>query len=149
MNVVVASDHTSLAIKEVVINTLEKAGHTVLDVGTFTPETVDFPDMAEKGGRLIQEDKAERGVFICGSGVGVCITANKMRGVYAGLCHDTYSAHQGVEHDNMNVLCLGGRIIGPEVARELVLSFVNAKYIHDEPRYARRVKKIKTIEQSG
>lgn len=149
MNVSVASDHTALAIKLVVKKTLEDAGHTVLDVGTFSTETVDFPDLAEKGGRLIQEGKAERGVFLCGSGVGVCISANKMKGIYAGLCHDTYSAHQGVEHDNMNVLCLGGRIIGPEVARELVLAFINATYISDEPRYARRVKKIKTIEQSG
>jgi RpiB/LacA/LacB family sugar-phosphate isomerase len=149
MNVVVACDHTSLLLKDVVINTLEGAGHTVIDVGTFSNDTVDFPDMAEKGGRVIQEGKAERGVFICGSGVGVSITANKMKGIYAGLCHDTYSAHQGVEHDNMNVLCLGGRIIGPEVCRELVLSFINARYIDSEPRFAMRVNKIKNIEKLG
>ena len=149
MNVVVASDHTSLAIKEVVIKTLEGAGHKVIDVGTFSNDTVDFPDMAEKGGRVIQSGQAERGVFVCGSGVGVSISANKMNGIYAGLCHDTYSAHQGVEHDNMNVLCLGGRIIGPEVCRELVLSFINANFIEEEPRYVRRVNKIKNIENQG
>lgn len=147
MNVVVASDHTSLGIKEIVLKTLEGAGHTIIDVGTFSNDTVDFPDMAEKGGRVIQTGQAERGVFICGSGVGVSISANKMKGIYAGLCHDTYSAHQGVEHDNMNVLCLGGRIIGPEVCRELVLSFINAKFIEEEPRYVRRVNKIKNIEK--
>lgn len=149
MNVVVASDHTSLGIKEIVIKTLEGAGHTIIDVGTFSNDTVDFPDMAEKGGRVIQAGQAERGVFICGSGVGVSISANKMKGIYAGLCHDTYSAHQGVEHDNMNVLCLGGRIIGPEVCRELVLSFINAKFIEEEPRYVRRVNKIINIEKQG
>lgn len=149
MRVVVVSDHVAIAIREVVINTLKELGHDVLDLGTFTPDTVDFPDMAEKGGRVIQEGKADRGVFLCGSGIGVCISANKMKGIYASVCHDTYSAHQGVEHDNMNVLCLGGRIIGPELAKEIVTSFINARYMNEVPRYVRRVEKIHTIEKSG
>ncbi len=149
MRVVVANDHVAVALKEVVVNTLINAGHEVIDVGACSPDTVDYPDMAEKGGRIIQEGKADRGIFLCGSGVGVCITANKMKGIYAGLCHDTYSAHQGVEHDNMNVLCLGGRIIGAETARELVLSFMNARFISEEPRYVRRVNKILAVEKSG
>jgi RpiB/LacA/LacB family sugar-phosphate isomerase len=124
MRVVVVGDHVAIAIREVVVKTLKDLGHEVIDLGTCTPETVDFPDMAEKGGRVIQQGKAERGVFLCGSGVGVCISANKMKAFNASVCHDTYSAHQGVEHDNMNVLCLGGRIIGPELAREVVTAFI-------------------------
>ena len=150
MKIVVSNDHTSLSVKEAVIDCLNSLGHTVIDVGTNDLAAVDFPDMAERGGKLIQDGEAERGVFICGSGVGVCITANKMKGIYACVCHDTYSAHQGVEHDGMNVLCLGGRIIGQELAKELVTAFVNANYQGIEvERFQRRVDKIKNIEKSN
>ncbi len=147
MKIVVTNDHTSLVIKEMVLKTLKETGHEYMDLGVNSTESVDFPDMAEQGGRIIQSGQAERGIFMCGSGVGVSITANKMKGIYAGLCHDTYSAHQGVEHDNMNVLCMGGRVIGPEAAREIVLAFINAKYQGTTvERFQRRVDKIKKIE---
>lgn len=146
MNVAVACDHAGFPLKQSVIDAVRDAGHEPLDLGSFSLERVDFPDFAEKAGRAIQSGQAERAVLICGSGVGACITANKMRGVYACVCHDTYSAHQGVEHDNMNVLCLGGRIIGPELAQELVKAFLAACFI-PEARFIRRVGKIKRIEQ--
>jgi len=130
-----------------VIDAIREAGHQVLDLGTDSLIPVDYPDMAEKAGKTLQSGQAARAVVLCGSGVGACIAANKMRGVYAGLCHDTYSAHQGVEHDNMNMLCLGGRIIGVELAREIVKSFLKAEYSGEE-RHARRVEKIKKIENS-
>jgi ribose 5-phosphate isomerase B len=147
VKVAVGSDHGGLILKEPVIDAIRRAGHEPIDLGTFTPDSVDYPDYAEKVGRAIQRGEAERGVAICGSGVGVVITANKMRGIRAGLCHDTYSAHQGVEHDNMNVLALGGRIIGPELAGEIVRSFLSAQYTGGE-RHARRVKKTQAIEDS-
>jgi RpiB/LacA/LacB family sugar-phosphate isomerase len=114
-------------------------------VGTYSQESVDYPDFAEKVGRLIAEKKVAKGIVICGSGVGASIAANKIRGVRAGLCHDTYSAHQGVEHDDMNVLVLGARIIGVELAREIVESFLEAKFSHDE-RHTRRLNKVLAIE---
>jgi ribose 5-phosphate isomerase B len=106
---------------------------------------VDYPDFAEKVGCALQTGQAERGILLCGSGVGACIAANKMKGVYAGVCHDTYSAHQGVEHDQMNVLCLGARIIGPEPVREIVAAFLEAEFSED-PRHVRRTGKIKKLE---
>jgi ribose 5-phosphate isomerase B len=110
---------------------------------------VDFPDYSEKVGRAVQSGEAERGILVCGSGVGACIAANKMKGVFAGLCHDTYSAAQGVKHDDMNVLCLGARVIGPELAVALINAFLSARYIGDDPggeRLARRVGKIRKLE---
>jgi ribose 5-phosphate isomerase B len=145
VKVAVGSDHGGLPLKECVIEAIRKAGHEPIDLGTYTPESVDYPDYAEKVGRAIQRGEAERGVAICGSGVGVVIAANKMRGIRAGLCHDTYSAHQGVEHDNMNVLALGGRVIGPELAGEVVCSFLSARFSGEE-RHARRVQKTQAIE---
>jgi ribose 5-phosphate isomerase B len=125
------------------------AGHEPLDLGTNSAESVDFPDFTEKLGRAIQRGEAERGILICGSGVGACIAANKMKGVWAAICHDTYSAAQGVEHDKMNVLCLGGRVIGPELAKVIVPAFLNARYLGNETggeRLARRVGKIEALE---
>jgi ribose 5-phosphate isomerase B len=107
---------------------------------------VDYPDYAEKLGSTIQAGEAERGLLVCGSGVGASVAANKMKGIFAGLCHDTYSAHQGVEHDDMNVLCLGARVIGPAVARELVQAFLGAKFTA-EPRHQRRVSKVHALER--
>ncbi len=149
MKIALACDHGGFPLKGLVAETVRRLGHTVLDLGTDSDAPVDYPDYAEKLGRLLQTGKAERGILLCGSGVGACIAANKMRGVYAGVCHDTYSAHQGVEHDDMNVLCLGARIIGPELARETVTAFLNARFLGNDPgqeRHARRVAKVRTLE---
>ena len=147
MKVVVACDHAGFGLKETVIKTIIEAGHIAIDLGTNSLDSVDFPDFAEKGGLAIQKGEADRGVFICGSGIGVCITANKMKGIYASVCHDTYSAHQGVEHDDMNVICLGGKIIGTELAKELVKSFLSARF-NEKENQVRRVNKIKKVESN-
>lgn len=148
MRIAVGNDHAGLPIKAAVLDELRQLGHEVTDLGTNDPRSQDFPDFAGYVGRAIQQGEAERGILICGSGVGVCIAANKMRGVRASIAHDTYSAHQGVEHDGMNVLCLGGRIIGEALARELVRAFVNARF-EEEERFIRRVNKIKMMEATG
>src|SRR5512139_3750301 len=142
MKVVVGFDHAGFPLKGTVLEAVRKAGHEPIDVGTNSAEPVDFPDFSEKVGRAIQDGEAERGVLVCGSGVGACIAANKMKGIYASICHDSYSAAQGVMHDDMNVLCLGGRVVGPELARTLVAAFLKARYIGNDPggeRLARRV----------
>lgn len=147
MRVAVACDHAGFLLKESVVNAINQAGHEILDFGTYNAENVDFPDFAMKAGHAIQQGKAERAVLICGSGVGVCITANKMKGVYASVCHDIYSAHQGVEHDKMNTLCLGGQVIGPALASEIVRTFLSANFIEEE-RFQRRVNKMLAVERS-
>jgi ribose 5-phosphate isomerase B len=150
MKVVVGFDHAGFPLKEIVLAAVRDAGHEVIDVGTNNAEPVDFPDIAEKLGRAIQSGEAERGILCCGSGVGACIAANKMKGVWASICHDTYSAAQGVMHDDMNVLCLGGRVIGPELAKALIPAFLNARYMGNDPggeRLARRVEKIRKMDQ--
>ena len=126
------------------------AGHEPIDMGTNSAEPMDFPDITEKLGGRFKMAGTERGILVCGSGIGACIAANKMKGVYASICHDTYSAAQGVRHDDMNVLCLGGRVIGPELAIALVNAFLDAHYIGNEvggERLARRVAKIHKIEK--
>ena len=150
MKVAVGCDHAGFPLKDVVVESVRAAGHEVIDVGTFSAAAVDFPDFTKKVGEAIQKGEAERGILICGSGIGACIAANKMRGVYASICHDTYSAAQGVMHDAMNVLCLGGRVIGPELVRVLVSAFLGARYIGNDKggeRLARRVAKIKAMEE--
>ena len=119
MRVAVACDHGGFPIKQTILDAVQAAGHESLDLGAFNAESSDYPDFAVKIGQAILTGEAQRGILVCGSGVGACIAANKIKGIYAGLCHDTYSAHQGVEHDDMNVLCLGARIIGPALASEL------------------------------
>lgn len=146
MRIVIASDHGGFPLKPLIKQVVLGAGHDVLDVGTDCLESVDYPDFAEKAGLAIQRGEAERGIIICGSGVGACIAANKMQGIYAGLCHDTYTAHQGVEHDNMNVLCIGARVIGPELAREVVQAFLMAQFLGEE-RFQRRFQKVKLLEE--
>jgi len=148
MRVAVASDHAGFPLKDLVIRVIQEAGHESLDLGTTSTDPVDYPDYAEKLGRAIVEGRAERGVLVCGSGVGACIAANKIDGVYAGLCHDVYSAQQGVEHDDMNVLCLGARIIGPAVVPGLVQAFLGAIFSTEE-RHRRRVGKIRSLESKG
>ena len=145
MRVAVACDHGGFLLKQTIIDTVRSAGHEVLDLGANNAQSSDYPDFAVKIGDAIHSGEATRAVFICGSGVGACIAANKIQGVYAGVCHDTYSAHQGVEHDNMNVLCLGARIVGAALAEELVKAFLGAEFSSEE-RHQRRVGKIRAIE---
>jgi RpiB/LacA/LacB family sugar-phosphate isomerase len=146
MLVVVGSDHAGFDLKSSIIEELKQQGHQVLDVGTDSTAAVDYPDFAEKVGHAVLSGNAERGVLICGSGVGASVAANKLKGIRAGLCHDTYSAHQGVEHDNMNVLVLGSRVIGVEAAWECVRAFLGAQFTH-EVRHVRRLGKIDVLEQ--
>jgi len=152
MKIAVGFDHAGFPLKQTVLQAVRDAGHEAIDLGTNSPEPVDFPDYSEKVGRAVQSGEAERGILVCGSGVGACIAANKMKGIYASICHDTYSAAQGVRHDDMNVLCLGGRVVGPELAADLVRAFLGARYIGNEPggeRLVRRVAKIHKIEDNG
>jgi len=146
MRIVVGADHRGYAMKEAVVPELRSAGHEVRDVGTDSDESVDYPDIAMAVGSAIREGEAERGILICGSGVGAAIAANKLPGVRACLCHDTYSARQGVEHDDMNVLCLGSGVIGPDLALELIRTFLGAQFSGEE-RYRRRLWKVEQMEQ--
>jgi len=145
VQVAVASDHAGFSLKGKVAEYLCGLGHTVEDLGTCDTTPVDYPDFAEAVARAILSERVERAVLICGSGVGASVAANKFSGIRAGLCHDTYSAHQGVEHDHMNVLVLGGRVIGEALAHELVGAFVGAKESQEE-RHLRRLTKIEAIE---
>ena len=147
MIVAVATDHGGFPIKARVIEVVRQAGHEVLDLGTFSTDAVDYPDYAQAIGEAIQQGRAERGVLLCGSGVGASVAANKMLGIRAAVCHDTYSSHQGVEHDEMNVLVLGARVIGPELVSELVGAFLRAEFTR-EARHVRRLKKIAAIEHA-
>jgi ribose 5-phosphate isomerase B len=147
VKLVISSDHAGFPLKEAVRANLAKAGHEVTDLGAYTvaPED-DYPDFAEKVGEAIKAGMAARGILICGSGVGVCVAANKIPGIRAGICHDAYSAHQGVEHDDMNVLVLGARIVGTSLAYELALAFIGASFQGKEARFQRRFKKVLAIE---
>jgi len=149
MKIAVACDHAGYPLKHIVLDAVRSGGHEVLDLGTDSTEPVDYPDFAVKLGQALRSGEADRGVLLCGSGVGASIAANKMTGIYAAVCHDAYSAHQGVEHDDMNVLCLGARIVGPELVRELVTEFLAARFLGDDPgqgRHRRRVDKVRKIE---
>jgi ribose 5-phosphate isomerase B len=149
MKIAIACDHAGYPLKDSIKKMVRASGHSVVDLGTNSAKPVDYPDYAEKLGRLIQAGKADRGILLCGSGVGACIAANKMLGIYACACHDTYSAHQGVEHDDMNVLCIGTRVVGPELTGEIVSSFLGARFVGNDPgqeRHARRVAKIRNME---
>ncbi len=145
MRIAIGCDHAGFPLKETVAAVVKMAGHQPLDLGTYDTNRVDYPDYAQKVAKAILEGRAERGILLCGSGVGVCIAANKIKGIYAGVCHDTYSAHQSVEHDDMNVLCLGARIVGPEIATEIVRAFLGATFSGEE-RHQRRVGMIREIE---
>jgi ribose 5-phosphate isomerase B len=146
MKLAIGADHAGYALKEDARAYLERLGHEVLDVGAFSAEPSDYPDFAELVGRALIAGRAERGILICGSGVGVCVAANKMPGIRACMCHDHYSAHQGVEHDNMNVLVMGARIIGRETAFDLIPAFLDAKFQAQEERFVRRLNKVIAIE---
>ena len=145
MKIALGADHAGFELKKSVKALLVKLKHDVLDLGTGNTKPVDYPDFAEAVGLAVRDGRAERGILLCGSGVGASVAANKIPGVRAGLCHDHYSAHQGVEHDDMNVLVLGGRVIGESVALELVSAFLDSKYTGEE-RHQRRLEKVKAIE---
>ena len=146
---VVAADHGGFVLKARLVPWLEQLECEILDEGAYIFDASDdYPDYAEEVAEALNTDKAVKGILICGSGVGACIALNKIKGIRAGLCHDTYSAHQGVEHDNMNVLCLRGRVIGIELAKELISAFLQAQYTHLE-RFERRMQKVREIEHKN
>jgi ribose 5-phosphate isomerase B len=148
MRVAVAFDHRGVKLRARVLEEVEALGHETVDFGTDAPEPkIDYPDKARELGEAIQSGGADRGVLVCGSGVGASIAASKLSGVRAAICHDTYSAHQGVEHDDMNVLCIGSEVIGEEMAGELIRTFLEAKFDGGE-RYVRRLEKIEELEKA-
>lgn len=146
MRIVMGADHAGFALKELLVDFVEGLGYQVEDVGTYSESPVDYPDIADAVGQALVEGRADRGILLCGSGVGASVAANKIKGIRAGLCHDTYSAHQGVEHDNANVLVLGSRVIGVELAHELVRAFLAARFTNEE-RHLRRLGKVKAMEE--
>jgi ribose 5-phosphate isomerase B len=148
MKLAVACDHAGYPLKRAILEVLRGEGHEVFDLGTHSEEAVDYPDFAEKLGLAIQRGEVERGILVCGSGVGAAVAATKMHGIRAGVCHDTYSAHQAVEHDDVNVLALGARVIGEALAAELVRAFLAARFT-EEPRHQRRLEKVKALEERG
>jgi RpiB/LacA/LacB family sugar-phosphate isomerase len=146
MKIVLGADHAGYELKEEMATRLVDSGYQIVDVGTHSTDSVDYPDVAEALGRAVLDGQAERGILICGSGAGASIAANKLKGIRATVAHDAYTAHQSVEHDDVNVLTLGARVIGSAQAWELVQSFVNAKFSGDE-RHVRRVNKVKALEE--
>jgi RpiB/LacA/LacB family sugar-phosphate isomerase len=148
MRIVVGADHRGYELKDQIAAFLHRAGHEVLDVGTNSADSVDYPDYARAVGEALTDGRAERGVLVCGSGIGASIAANKIHGVRAAVCHDTYSASQGVEHDDMNVLCLGSYVIESDLAQELVTAFIDARLLEEE-RYHRRLAKVAEMERRG
>ncbi|MBN8583729.1 MAG: RpiB/LacA/LacB family sugar-phosphate isomerase [Ignavibacteria bacterium] len=145
-NIIIGADHRGFNLKEKLKVLLSKK-YNIIDVGTNSEASVDYPDIAEALAKAIQGGAGKKGIIICGSGVGACVAANKFRGIRAGICHDAFSAHQGVEDDDMNVICLGGGIVGESLAIEVINSFLNAAFKPEE-RYVRRLEKVKKIEDS-
>lgn len=146
MMIAIGADHGGYTLKNLLVNYLYQLGHTVSDFGTYAEEAVDYPDYARPVAEAVLDGKAERGILICGSGVGACVAANKFPGARAAVCHDTFSAHQGVEDDNMNILCLGARVVGAELAKEIVRTFLRASFSQAE-RHVRRLGKVSDIER--
>ncbi len=146
--IAIGADHAGYELKDEVGRVLQGAGFEVLDLGTNGPESVDYPDFAASVGRAVQDGRAWRGIVVCGSGAGACIAANKLTGIRAALAHDTYTAHQAVEHDDANVICMGARIIGGALAEEIVQSFVNAEFTGEE-RHQRRLDKVNALEANA
>jgi len=143
--VAIGSDHAGFSLKEAIAHFLQEKNWKVIDVGAHDAGPVDYPDIARELGTVLMDGRSRKGILICGSGVGASVAANKLKGIRAGLCHDTYSAHQGVEHDDMNILCIGARVVGTEVAKELVSAFLKAEFSGAE-RHIRRLNKIKQLE---
>jgi ribose 5-phosphate isomerase B len=148
MIIAVACDHGGFPLKAKVIESVRVAGHEPLDLGTYSTDPVDYPDMAAAAGRAVLDGRATRAIILCGSGVGAAVAANKLVGIRSGVCHDVYSAHQAVEHDDMNVLSLGARVIGDEVAADLVKTFLAAQFT-GAPRHVRRLAKVAALEREG
>jgi ribose 5-phosphate isomerase B len=146
MRIAVAADHAGFPLKQRVIDEVRKLGHEPLDLGTHSTDAVDYPDFARAVAEALRDGLAQRAVLICGSGAGACVAANKFRGIRAATCHDTFSAHQGVEDDGVNVLCLGARVVGQELAAELVRTYLNAQF-SDVERHRRRVAKVEQFEE--
>lgn len=146
MKLAVGGDHAGFPLKGPLIEALRRDGHEVVDLGGYSPEPVDFPDVARRIGDAVLRGEAERGIMVCGTGVGACIAANKIGGIRAALCHDLYSAHQCVEHDDVNVLCLGAQIVGPLMAKELVDTFLAARFSTSEE-FRRRVRKLEAMDR--
>ena len=146
MRIAMGADHAGFQCKQALSSYLQGLSHEVLDLGTHSEEPVDYPDFARAVGTAVREGRADRGILVCGSGVGASVAANKLKGIRAGLCHDTYSAHQGVEHDDMNVLVMGSRVIGLELAKEIIRSFLGATF-SGEARHVRRLEKIEVLEK--
>ncbi|MBB3397354.1 MULTISPECIES: ribose 5-phosphate isomerase B [unclassified Rhizobium] len=146
MKIVIGSDHAGFPLKADVVAYLKEAGHTIEDIGSFTPEPVDFPDIARALCSRVREGAAERGILVCGTGVGAAIAANKINGIRAAVCHDVHSAHQSVEHDDVNVMCIGAQIVGPWLARDLVAAYLGAQFDRNED-FVRRVEKLAALER--
>jgi ribose 5-phosphate isomerase B len=147
MKLAIGADHAGFPLKGPLAETLKSWGHTVTDCGTYSPEPVDFPDIARKLCGEVLAGRADRGIMVCGTGVGASIAANKISGIRAALCHDTYCGHQGVEHDNVNVICMGAWIVGPRLAEEILSAFLNAKFTAGDQDFQRRVKKLEELEK--
>jgi ribose 5-phosphate isomerase B len=147
MRVAISTDHAGFPLKALVLETVRGLGHEAIDLGTDSTAPVDYPDFAAAAGRAILDGRAERAIVLCGSGVGAAVAANKLAGIRAGVCHDTYSAHQAVEHDDLNVLALGARVVGAALAVELVRTFLAARY-SGEDRHARRLAKVQALERA-
>ncbi len=144
---VIGSDHAGFPLKGPLIQTLQSWGHTIKDIGTYSADPVDFPDIAQKLSAEIQTGRSQRGIMVCGTGVGAAIAVNKIRGMRAALCHDTYCAHQCVEHDDVNVLCMGAWVIGPKLAEEVLHAYLNAHFASGDPDLVRRVRKLGEMEK--
>ncbi|UOK73686.1 ribose 5-phosphate isomerase B [Ancylobacter polymorphus] len=148
MRLVIGSDHAGWMLKGAVIDHIRSLGHEVIDVGSYDDKPVDFPDIARQVAAKVTSGEAERGIMVCGTGVGASIAANKMKGIRAAVCHDIYSAHQSVEHDDVNVMCIGAQIIGPWLAQDLVTSYLAAEFSTDED-FRRRVEKLQQMDAEG
>jgi len=146
MKIAIGGDHAGFLLKQWLVAQLSKDGHDIVDVGAYDETPSDYPDIAREVGKAVVAGQAQRGILVCGSGIGASVAANKIKGIRAGLAHDTYSAHQGVEHDDVNVLCIGSRVIGSALALEVAQSFLHAR-VSGEERHVRRVKKVLEIEQ--
>ena len=145
MKIAIGGDHAGFSLKQHLVELIKDWGHEVTDLGAFNTDPSDYPDFAKSVGAAVQKGEAERGILVCGSGIGACVAANKLKGIRAALVSDTYSARQGVDHDDVNVLCLGGRVVGPALAEEIVKAFLAAKFSGEE-RHLRRLEKVKAME---
>ncbi len=147
MKIVIGSDHAGFPLKADIVSVLQELGHNVEDIGSFTPDPVDFPDIAGLLCEKVRSGAAERGILVCGTGVGAAIAANKINGIRAAVCHDVHSAHQSVEHDDVNVMCIGAQIVGPWLARDLVAAYLGAEFDRNDD-YVRRVEKLSALERA-